>query len=49
MMSLNVLIELADAFDLTGADFERSCKEAGFRRTEVLPVAGPTSAAIARA
>ena len=47
MMSLNMLIEFGDAFDFTGADFEGWCLEAGFKRCEVLPLAGPASAAIA--
>jgi hypothetical protein len=47
MMSLNMLIEFGDAFDFSGADFDGWCKEAGFKRTEVLPLAGPASAAIA--
>ncbi|MFS6826711.1 hypothetical protein [Cyanobium sp. ATX-6F1] len=47
MMSLNMLIENGDAFDFTGADFNRWCLEAGFQRTEVLPLAGPASAGIA--
>jgi len=47
MMSLNMLIEFGEAFDFTGADFSGWCKEAGFQRTEVLPLQGPASAAIA--
>lgn len=47
MMSLNMLIEFGVAFDYTGADFAKWCKEVGFKRTEVLPLAGPSSAAIA--
>lgn len=47
MMSLNMIIELGDAFDYTGADFAGWCREAGFTRTEVIPLAGPASAAIA--
>lgn len=47
LMSLNMLIEFGDAFDFTGADFARWCLEAGFKRCEVLPLAGPASAAIA--
>lgn len=47
LMSLNMLIEFGDAFDFTGADFAGWCREAGFARTEVLHLAGPTSAAIA--
>ena len=49
LMSLNMLIEFgADGgFDYTGAQFDGWCKEAGFTRTEVIPLTGPTSAAIA--
>ncbi|HEY6878855.1 MAG TPA: methyltransferase, partial [Polyangiales bacterium] len=47
LMSLNMLIEFGDAFDYTGADFAGWCREAGFQRVEVLPLAGPASAAIA--
>ena len=47
MMSLNMLIEFGDAFDFTGADFWTWCREAGFRRYEVLHLNGPCSAAIA--
>jgi hypothetical protein len=47
LMSLNMLIEFGDAFDYTGADFDGWCKQAGFTRTEVVPLAGPTSAGIA--
>lgn len=47
MMSLNMLIEFGDAFDFTGADFSAWCREAGFARTEVIPLGGPASAAVA--
>jgi hypothetical protein len=47
LMSLNMLIENGDAFDYTMNDFERWTKAAGFKRVEQLPLAGPTSAAIA--
>jgi O-methyltransferase domain/Dimerisation domain len=47
LMSLNMLIEFGDAFDYTGADFDGWCREAGFKRTEVMGLAGPSSAAIA--
>jgi O-methyltransferase domain/Dimerisation domain len=47
LMSLNMLIENGDAFDYTPEDFEKWVKKAGFKRTEILPLAGPTSAAIA--
>ena len=48
MMSLNMLIEFGDAFDFTGADFRGWCEEVGFRSVEVIHLAGPCSAAIAR-
>jgi len=47
MMSLHMLIEFGDAFDFTGADFWEWCQEAGFKRYEVIHLAGPCSAAIA--
>jgi len=47
LMSLNMLIEFGDAFAFTGSDFAGWCKEAGFKAIDVVPLAGPTSAAIA--
>ena len=47
LMSLNMLIEFGEAFDYTGADFDGWCREAGFRRTDVIPLRGPASAAVA--
>ena len=47
LMSLNMLIEFGVAFDFTGADFQSWTQEAGFRKFEVIPLAGPSSAAIA--
>lgn len=47
LMSLNMLIEFGDAFDYSAADFREWCLEAGFQRFDVLPLAGPSSAAIA--
>jgi hypothetical protein len=47
LMSLNMLIEFGDAFDYSAADFERWCREVGFKRFEVIHLAGPSSAAIA--
>jgi hypothetical protein len=47
LMSLNMLIEFGEAFDYTGADFDGWCRDAGFRRTEVVPLRGPASAAVA--
>jgi hypothetical protein len=49
LMSLNMLIEFgADGgFDYTGAQYDGWCRDAGFSRTELVPLAGPSSAAIA--
>jgi O-methyltransferase/methyltransferase family protein len=47
LMSLNMLIEFGDAFDYSAADFEKWCREVGFKSFEVLHLAGPSSAAIA--
>jgi hypothetical protein len=47
MMSLNMLIEFGDAFDFTAADFFGWCREAGFSRTELIPLGGPASAGVA--
>jgi SAM-dependent methyltransferase len=47
MMSLNMLIEFGEAFDFTGADFANWCRQAGFTKIEVIPLAGPASAGVA--
>jgi hypothetical protein len=47
LMSLNMLIEFGEAFDYTGADFAGWCRDAGFTHTEVIPLRGPASAAVA--
>ena len=47
MMSLNMLIEFGDAFDYSGSDFAGWCREVGFRDFKIIPLAGPSSAAIA--
>jgi hypothetical protein len=47
LMSLNMLIEFGDAFDYSGADFRPWCGEAGFKRFEVIHLAGASSAAVA--
>ena len=47
MMSLNMLVEFGDAFDFSGADFSNWCREAGFKRCEVIPLGGPASAGVA--
>jgi hypothetical protein len=47
LMSLNMLIEFGDAFDYSGADFRKWCSEVGFRRFDVIHLAGASSAAVA--
>ena len=47
MMSLNMLIETGKGFDYTFQDFKKWAKEIGFSSTEIIPLAGPASAAIA--
>jgi hypothetical protein len=47
LMSLNMLIEFGDAFDFSGADFRKWCSDVGFKRFEILPLAGASSAAVA--
>jgi O-methyltransferase domain len=48
LMSLNMLIEFGQGgFDYTGADFREWCSEAGFQSFDLIPLTGPTSAAIA--
>ncbi len=47
LMSLNMLIETGEGFDYTGAQFDAWCREAGFRRTEIVPLVNGASAAIA--
>jgi hypothetical protein len=47
LMSLNMLIETKTGADFTFNDFDRLARLAGFTRTDWLPLAGPTSAAVA--
>jgi O-methyltransferase len=47
LMSLNMLIEFGEAFDYSGADFRKWCEDVGFKRFEVIHLAGASSAAIA--
>ena len=47
LMSLNMLIEFGDAFDYSGADFRKWCGDVGFKRFEVIHLAGASSAAVA--
>ena len=47
MMSLNMAIETDHGFDFSASDFEEWSKEAGFKETRLMPLAGPASAVIA--
>ncbi|MGD1714608.1 methyltransferase [Dapis sp. BLCC M172] len=49
MMSLNMLIESPDGegFDYTFDDFNRWTEQVGFKSTAIIPLTGPSSAAIA--
>jgi precorrin-6B methylase 2 len=47
LMSLNMLIETKEGKDYTFKDFTRWVKRTGFTRSELVPLVGPTSAAIA--
>lgn len=46
-MSLNMLLETDEGYDFSSADFTELALEAGFRETRVMPLTGPSSAAIA--
>jgi hypothetical protein len=46
LMSLNMLMETPGGFDYTGADCQGWMKEASFRETRVVPLAGPDSMVI---
>ena len=47
LMSLNMLIETGDGFDYSGEDFRSWCQAIGFSHFEIIPLAGPTAAAVA--
>ncbi|XP_012560222.2 tetracenomycin polyketide synthesis 8-O-methyl transferase TcmO [Hydra vulgaris] len=47
LMSLNMLVETGAGFDYTFADFNIWSKEVGFKSTSIIPLSGPTSAAVA--
>lgn len=47
MMSLNMLIETGDGFNYTFNDFNRWAKKVGFSATELMHLAGPSSATFA--
>jgi cyclopropane fatty-acyl-phospholipid synthase-like methyltransferase len=46
-MSLNMLIETGEGFDFTLDDFAKWTKAARFKSVDLIPLAGPASAAIA--
>lgn len=46
-MSLNMLIETPGGFDFTGKEFDNWSREVGYSSSEILPLTGPASAAIA--
>lgn len=47
LMSLNMLVETYGGFDYTAADFTGWAKEAGFKRTDIMHLTGPSSALVA--
>jgi O-methyltransferase domain/Dimerisation domain len=47
MVSLNMLLESGSGFDYTFSDFNKWAKMAGFKSTSLIPLAGPSSAAVA--
>lgn len=47
LTSLTMLVELPGGFDYTGAQFDGWCRGVGFARTQIVPLAGAASAAIA--
>ncbi|MCG2459265.1 hypothetical protein K8352_00730 [Flavobacteriaceae bacterium F89] len=47
LMSLNMLIETPEGYDFSTSDFDNLAKEAGFAETRIMPLTGPSSAAIA--
>lgn len=47
LMSLNMLIETREGFDYTGADCVGWMRQAGFKDTRVVPLAGPESMVVA--
>ena len=47
MMSLNMVIESPEGFNFTAADFNEWTREAGFTKSSVISLTGPSSAVIA--
>lgn len=46
-MSLNMLIETREGFDFTFNEFKEWCNDVGYSSSELIPLAGPSSAAVA--
>ncbi len=47
LMSLNMLIETGNGYEYSLGEFTNWAKQIGFKSTDIMPLAGPTSAAIA--
>ncbi len=47
MMSLNMLIETSEGYDFSTSDFDVLAKKAGFLKTSIIQLTGPSSAVIA--
>jgi hypothetical protein len=47
MASLNMLLETGTGFDYTYGDYRKWAAQVGFKKTDLMPLAGPFSAAIA--
>lgn len=46
-MSLNMLIETPGGFNCTGADYVAWTRKAGFRKSSIVPLAGPVGMVVA--
>lgn len=47
LLSLNMLIETAEGYDFSASDFNELAKDVGFKKIAIMPLTGPSSAAIA--
>ena len=47
LMSLNMLIETSEGYDFSAMDFNKLAKGTGFTKMDIMPLTGPSSAAIA--
>lgn len=45
--SLNMLIETREGFDFTGSEINNWCRKMGYSSSEIIPLACPSSAALA--